>query len=73
MRNFTIKTSIVALGLFLLFVPALHAQFAGGTGTSGNPYQVANATHLNNVRNHLGSYFIQTANINLDVAPYQHR
>lgn len=47
-----------------------YAQFAGGDGTENSPYQVATAEHLNNVRNHLDSYFIQTDDIDLDVDPY---
>ena len=45
-------------------------EFAGGTGTILDPYQVATAKHLDNVRNHLSSHFIQTANIDLGVAPW---
>lgn len=41
------------------------AQFSGGQGTAASPYQVANVTDLNNVRNYLLSYFIQTADIDL--------
>ena len=70
MKIFTLKSLLLLAGAIILLVPDISAQFAGGTGTSGNPYQVANATHLNNVRDHLGSYFIQTANIDLNVAPY---
>lgn len=40
-------------------------EFAGGDGTSGDPYQVETAEHLNNVRNQLHAYFIQTENIDL--------
>jgi hypothetical protein len=40
-------------------------EFAGGTGTEDDPYKVATAEHLNNVRNHLSAYFIQTADIDL--------
>ncbi|MGI6449213.1 MAG: cell wall-binding repeat-containing protein [Desulfitobacteriia bacterium] len=40
-------------------------EFAGGTGTVGDPYQVATPEHLNNIRNHLGAHFIQTADIDL--------
>lgn len=40
-------------------------EFAGGDGTDGNPYQVATAEHLNNVRNHLSAHFVQTADIDL--------
>ncbi len=43
------------------FVP----DFAGGSGTSGDPYLVATAKQLNNVRNFIDSYFKQTANIDL--------
>ncbi|MGI5838387.1 MAG: GLUG motif-containing protein [bacterium] len=41
------------------------SEFAGGDGTSGNPYQLATAEHLNNVRNHLSAYFEQTDDIDL--------
>lgn len=66
------KITLYSVGLFFstLISTTLHAQFAGGTGTIGDPYHVATATHLNNVRTQLGSYFIQTANIDLNVAPY---
>jgi len=50
----------------------LFAQFAGGSGTEADPYQVATAEHLNNVRNYLGSSYnyIQTADIDLGVSPW---
>ncbi len=41
------------------------AEFAGGNGSEDNPYLIATADHLNNVRNHLNKHFRQTANINL--------
>jgi hypothetical protein len=49
--------------------------FAGGDGTAGNLFQIANAEQLNRVRNFTGSvhtdkYFILTENIDLNVAPY---
>ncbi len=58
----------------LIATLSLHAQpFAGGDGTSGNPYQVATAVQLDSVR-HYGStantYFIQTADINLNISAY---
>jgi len=46
------------------------AQFAGGDGSPGSPYQVANAAQLNSVRDYMSSHFIQTANIDLNIAPY---
>ena len=45
-------------------------EFAGGSGTAMEPYLVATAEHLNNVRNHLGAHFLLTANIGLAVAPW---
>lgn len=46
------------------------SDFAGGTGTASDPYQVATASQLNNVRKYLDRNFIQTAYINLDLAPW---
>lgn len=43
-------------------------EFAGGTGYLDAPYQVSTPEHLNNVRNHLGAYFIQTEDIDMTVA-----
>ncbi|MBS4013774.1 MAG: fibrobacter succinogenes major paralogous domain-containing protein [Bacteroidetes bacterium] len=45
-------------------------DFEGGSGTEGDPYLVANAAQLNNVRNFLGAHFRQTADIDLGVAPW---
>lgn len=41
--------------------------FAGGSGTSEDPYRVATPNHLNNVRNHLDAYFIQVSDIDFGV------
>ncbi len=46
------------------------AQFAGGDGSSGNPYQIATPTQLDSVRNYLSDHFILTVDIDLNVAPY---
>ena len=40
--------------------------FSGGDGTLSNPYVVANAKDLNEVRYYRGSHFIQTNHIDLD-------
>jgi len=45
-------------------------NFAGGNGTVGDPYQVATAQQLSNVRNYLDKYFKQTDNIELNIAPW---
>jgi uncharacterized repeat protein (TIGR02543 family) len=47
---------------FLLFTTMLliswsaMAQFAGGVGTEGDPYQIVTAEHLNNLLNYTGSF-----------------
>ncbi|MCD4828917.1 MAG: hypothetical protein K8R90_05750, partial [Candidatus Cloacimonetes bacterium] len=54
------------LSLFViiaLFVSVNLFAFAGGDGSSGNPYQVSNLTELQDVGNYLSSHFIQTADI----------
>jgi len=67
--NSFLTTALIVLAA--LFSTQTKAQdFAGGTGDPGDPYQVAMAEHLNNVRNYLSSHFIQTADIDLDVSPY---
>lgn len=47
-----------------------YPQFSGGTGIPEDPYQIATAVDLNNVRNYLASCFIQNSNIDLGVAPW---
>jgi len=53
----------------------LAQEFAGGNGTEADPWQIETAEHLNNVRNYSGNdhsdkHFVQTANINLGVPPW---
>ncbi|MDD2282823.1 MAG: cell wall-binding repeat-containing protein [Eubacteriales bacterium] len=47
------------------FANASTVRFAGGSGTAADPYKVATAEQLNNVRNHLDAHFVQTQNIDL--------
>ena len=50
--------------MFFLGGNDLLAQFNGGDGTSGNPWQINTAANLNAIRTiYLTDYFIQTANI----------
>lgn len=51
--------------IFLLITSISLAQFAGGEGTENDPYQVATAAQLNEVRNFPEAHFIQTADIDL--------
>ncbi len=59
------KNFILVLTFFVLFSSNSVAQFAGGAGTLGDPYQVSTAAQLDSVRNHPSAYFAQTANISL--------
>jgi len=65
----------LALMFLSMLSTSVFAQFAGGSGTQDDPWQVTTAEHLNNVRYYLGvahedKYFIQTANIDLGVPPW---
>ncbi len=65
----------LALIALSMLSTSVFAQFAGGSGTQNDPWQIASAQHLNNLRNYLGpghrnKHFIQTADIDLGVPPY---
>jgi predicted outer membrane repeat protein len=51
-------------------VVQLRSDFAGGSGTLEDPYQVASAEQLNAVREYLSSHFIQVADIDLAQDPW---
>jgi len=69
--NMTIKAIAVKDGMENSSVSTFeYVLFAGGDGSVDNPYQVATAEQLNNVRNYLDKHFIQTADIDLGVEPY---
>ncbi|MGE4288552.1 MAG: two-component regulator propeller domain-containing protein [Salinivirgaceae bacterium] len=51
------------------------SDFAGGSGTEADPWQIATVEHLVNVKKYLGNthndkYFIQIADIDLNVSPW---
>lgn len=63
--------TIIGLGLSVI----CSAQFGGGSGTEEDPWQIATPNHLENIRDycsaiHGNKFFIQTADIDLDVPPY---
>ncbi len=64
------KQLLITLTLLLSSILLRAGGFAGGSGTQTDPYLVATAHHLNEVRNHPDKYFLQIADINLNVAPY---
>jgi len=44
--------------------------FAGGNGTEENPYQIANWSHLNNIRDYLDDHFILMNDLRVTTAGY---
>ncbi|MEQ9263601.1 MAG: hypothetical protein RLN81_00145, partial [Balneolaceae bacterium] len=55
----------------IIFPSALQArQFAGGSGTQANPYQISTASQLDSVRYFASAHFEQKADIDLNVSPY---
>jgi len=53
------------------FVSLLDIQFAGGEGTTDNPYRIATAEQLDHVRNALDAHFIQISDIDLNGIVWQ--
>lgn len=56
--------------LIITFFSISYSQFSGGSGAPEDPYHIATAADLDNIRNYKTSSFIQTANIDLGVAPW---
>ncbi len=65
-----LRLSVLILALALIGIGSLSAQFSGGSGTDTDPYLVANPSDLDNIRSYYTSHFLQIADIDLDVAPY---
>jgi len=61
----------VELAIFpLVEYQAKSVEFAGGSGTKSDPWQVENAEQLDAIRNYTSSHFIQIANIDLNLSPW---
>ena len=68
------KNLLILLTLSIYFFTPLITvanDFAGGSGTESDPYLVANAVHLDNVRLHLDAHFLQISDISLDTLDFQ--
>ena len=59
------KKFFASIALMGMFTMNASAQFAGGTGTESDPYQVATAEQLQAVNDFLSSSFVQTEDIDL--------
>lgn len=72
--NILLAISLVVGQLVFLSAPKAYA-FSGGTGTSGDPYQISTPAELASLTSYLGSsysntYFELANDINLNVSPY---
>ena len=56
--RFILLIVVLGLAIPLSAVPLAAQEFAGGTGSSEHPYQIANWYHLDSVRSHLGDHFV---------------
>lgn len=61
---------MLLIALMCVYTVYIYAGFAGGSGTEDDPWQIATAEQLNNVRNYTGEehsdkHFLQTADIDL--------
>jgi hypothetical protein len=59
--------SVISTQILSVTVLAAGVVFAGGNGTSGDPYQIATPEQLNGIRNHGSAHFILIADIDLSV------
>jgi uncharacterized protein (TIGR02145 family) len=65
-RGTAVVDGVMEYGNEISFTTSIPVEdFAGGSGTVEDPYLVANAAQLNNVRNYRGSHFLQVADIDL--------
>jgi hypothetical protein len=69
-NSFSLIIKAMVLTFTLMSITQLTAQFGGGSGTQIDPYQVSSPGQLNNIRDYLNYHFIQTADIDMNVAPY---
>jgi hypothetical protein len=67
MKTTVLKSRIVLLAMMGLWAASMNGlaqgDFAGGSGTEGDPYQVSTLEQLQAVKDHLESHFIQVADI----------
>lgn len=69
--SITGRFKIIGLSILFssIFLTCL-AQFGGGDGTEANPWRISRPEHLDQIRNHMQDFFIQTDNIDMDIAPW---
>ncbi len=66
MKKNLLTTFLACLFLIGFCSAGMSQNFAGGSGTENDPYEVASAEDLNNIRDYLDAYFVQTSDISLE-------
>ena len=61
---------ISVIAILAMATGAMAQPFSGGNGTAADPYKIATAVDLNEVRDYLTSHFVLTADIDLAAAGY---
>lgn len=71
-RGFRAGRILLIMGALSLLGPlsAARANFTGGDGSVTDPYRIGTAEELDRVRDHLDAHFLQIADIDLGVAPW---
>ncbi|UCD50236.1 MAG: hypothetical protein JSW27_22240, partial [Phycisphaerales bacterium] len=72
-RKRSLRNAALLGGLLLVWAPLVSARYSGGTGTPGDPYQIASARDLINLGNTPSDYdkcFVLTADIDLAETPF---
>lgn len=57
------KNIFLPILAFIAFVPAVSFAFAGGDGSSGDPYQITNCTELQDMESDTTAYYVLNNNI----------
>ncbi|MFA6470364.1 MAG: fibronectin type III domain-containing protein, partial [Bacteroidota bacterium] len=70
-----LQKTLMVMSFFITIATTMQAQsYSGGSGTSGDPYHIANKTDLKYLSEHSGEwskYFIQTADISFIASDFQ--
>ena len=61
---------VLCIGMAPMTVQATTSTFAGGSGTTENPYLISTATHLNNIRNDMNAHYKLIADITFTDADF---
>ena len=70
LHSLVLLTILLGSAIPLAPAPVAAQEFAGGDGSEGDPFQIANWTHLNNVRGYLDACFILLNDLDEETGDY---